>query len=49
MIELKTYNQAEMFEILKTDRNDVVKRKLTAQGYTFTTEGRGKNIKFILT
>jgi len=49
MIELKTYNQTEMFELFKTDRNDVVKRKLTAQGYTFTTEGRGKSIKFILT
>lgn len=49
MLALKEYNQTEMFELFKTDRNDVVKRKLIAQGYTFTTEGRGKNIKFILT
>lgn len=49
MIDMRTYAQQELCAIFNTNRNDEIKKKLTKLGYTFTTEGRGKNIKITIT
>ena len=41
MLNTKTYTRDELIELFKTDRLDSIKRKLTRQGYVYTTCGRG--------
>ena len=49
MIVKKTYPRKELNELFKTDRIDVIKNKLTRQGYTYTTEGRGQGLTLTIT
>lgn len=49
MLDTRQYTQKELCDLFNTDRNDVIKKKLTSQGYIYTTEGRGKNLIVTIT
>lgn len=49
MIVQRTYTRKELNELFKTDRIDVIKNKLTRQGYIYTTEERGQELKLTIT
>ena len=45
----KDYNRQELEAIFKTTRIDVIKNKLTRQGYKFETSGRGQGLMLTIT
>lgn len=49
MLELKEYSRKEIISLFKTDRIDYIKRKLTAQGYSYEGSGRGDTYKIKIT
>ncbi len=48
MLNKKTYTRQELIHHFKTDRIDSIKSKLTRQGYTYTTSGRGQTFELTI-
>ena len=50
MLELKEYTKEELAKELKVSiRTDIITRKLTQQGYSFQTSGRGQTYRILIT
>lgn len=49
MLIKKDYTRRELENIFKTTRIDVIKNKLTRQGYKFETSGRGQDLMLTIT
>ena len=49
MLELKEYTREELIAIYKTTRLDAIKNKVTREGYKYTSCGRGKDYKMVIT
>jgi hypothetical protein len=49
MIELRKYSKSELSQILKTNNNQSMKRKLERWGISFTEKGRGNNLEITIT
>lgn len=48
-LQLRTYNRAELEELFKTSRTDIIKRSLERAGYTFESAGRDKGYTITIT
>ena len=49
MLYTKTYTREELEQLFATSRMDAIKRKLSSDGYIYTTSGRGKDFTLTIT
>lgn len=49
MLDLREYTRQELIELFHTERLDSIKAKLKRQGYSYTTNGRGKTFTLTIT